>query len=299
MLKQRGRRNRSRPTAVGLVVIVAGMVPGIAPLWAGPKSADQIPRAVLVEEVRVSSEDGAGTVPSAGLSSSLLLSLGASDVVQEDSGHGSKDVLGTRDDESTQRWRLRLDYFQGTDNGFGSIFGGDLDTISQNGVAVHLGYLLKEDLWDLPLDLIVQGSVMWHDEKDWQNDFLHYTASLKAEWTSFPWNEHVQTRLGFATGWSYANKIPFAEVLNRDSTSSKHFLHYLEPSLSLNCGDLFRLIQLDRLFGDFDSSALDHCWLVGSIYHRSGAWGFYGEDNNGDDVGGASNFLAIGIQAEF
>jgi hypothetical protein len=201
--------------------------------------------------------------------------------------------------EASPRWRLRLDYFQGTDNGFGEIFIGDVATISQNGWALSLGYVLVERLWDLPLDLIVQGSVMYHDEKGFQDDFLQYTGSLKAEWTSFPWNDCLRTRIGFASGWSYASKIPAAEVINRESSSSKHLLHYLEPSLSLNGGDLFRLMQLDHILSGFNSSALDHTWIVGSIYHRSGAWGFYGKDNNGDEVNGASNYVAIGIQAEF
>jgi hypothetical protein len=177
--------------------------------------------------------------------------------------------------------------------------GGDINTIPQNGFALNVGYVLVEDLWDQPLDLILQGGVIWHDEKGYQGNFLQYTASVKFEWTSFRWDEHLRTRLGFATGWSYVDEIPFAEISNRGSTSSQHFLHYLEASLSLNFGDLYRLGQLDHVLRGFESSVLDDTWLVGSVFHRSGAWGFYGEDDNGDDIEGGSNFLAIGIQTEF
>ena len=200
--------------------------------------------------------------------------------------------------EETPRWRIRLDYFRGTSDGFGTLFTGKIDTVEQDGLSLGVGYVLVDRLWDLPFNIIVQGAVMWHDEKGYQDNFAQYTVSFKGEWTAFPWNNYLRTRLGFASGWSYASRIPFAEVENRDSKSSKHFLHYLEPSLSFNCGDLYRLLQLDHLFRN-DGMLLDNTWIVGSIPHRSGAWGTYGSDNEGDSISGASNYLAIGLQTEF
>ncbi len=200
--------------------------------------------------------------------------------------------------DETPRWRVRLDYFRGTSDGFGTLFTGKIDTVDQDGISLNVGYLLVDRLWDLPFNIIVQGAVMWHDEKGFQDNFAQYTVSFKGEWTAFPWNNYLRTRLGFASGWSYASRIPFAEVENRDSPSSKHFLHYLEPSLSFNCGDLYRLLQLDHLFNS-DGALLDNTWIVGSIPHRSGAWGTYGNDNEGDPISGASNYLSIGIQTEF
>ncbi|NNC89517.1 MAG: hypothetical protein HKN82_13760 [Akkermansiaceae bacterium] len=197
------------------------------------------------------------------------------------------------------RWRLRAEYFQSASNDIGNVFLGDASPIAQNGIAVGAGYVLAKDVCDLPLDLILQGTVMWHDEKGRQDNFLQYTASLRVEWTAFPWNSQLRTRMALASGLSYAEKIPFAEVVTRESRSSRHLLHYLEPSVSLNSGDLFRLMQLDRLFGGFDSSGMDQTWLVARILHRSGAWGTYGEDKLGNSISTGSNFLSLGLEMDF
>ena len=211
---------------------------------------------------------------------------------------GDKNPVLTTVEEDENLWRLRLHYFVGTENGFGSLALEDVETTSQDGLGLTLGRVLVRNYRNLPFNLLAQGGLMWHYENGAQNNFLQYTLALKGEWTRFPWHGHLRTTLGVACGVSYASRIPTAEVRNRDGDSSKHFLHYLEPSLSLNCGDLARLTRLATLFR-FDPGALDEVWLVGSIPHRSGMWGVYGDDQDGKPIRGGSNYLSLGIETEF
>lgn len=208
-------------------------------------------------------------------------------------------VLMDGNEVSAPRWRARLDYFHGGEQGTTGLVNGDFSLTGQNGLALQVGYVAVRDFGVLPLDLIVQSSLMWHNEKGAQPDFFQYTASIKLEWTAFPWNDHLRSRFGFATGISYAARVPYAEQVSRDDEPSRNLLHYLEPSLSVHTGDLCRLIGLDHLICGFDSRRLENIWLVGSISHRSGAWGVYGENGDGDVVSDGSNYYAVGIQVEF
>jgi len=195
------------------------------------------------------------------------------------------------------RWRFGLHYFQGTASGLGDIFTGDLDTIPQNGVRVTAALVLAENLWDWPVNVLAEGGVMWHNERSVQSDTFQYTLALRFEWTDFPWDCHLRTRLGFSTGLSYVDQIPVAEIRNRGTPSSKHLLHYLEFSIAFNCADLTRLTRLDAL--GVPAENLDNLWLFAGIPHRSGARGLYGEDNTGKSIAGGSNYLAIGLETEF
>ena len=197
------------------------------------------------------------------------------------------------------KWRFGIHYFQGTANDLGEVLTGQCDTISQNGIRLSAGVVLVEDLCDWPIDILARAGIMWHNEQSAQDDLLQYSLAIEFELKKFPWSDHLRTRAGFATGFSYAEHIPTAEILNRGSTSSKHLLHYLEIKLAFNCEDIFRLTRLDHLLTGIDPETMDNFWLVASVPHRSGAWGLYGNDRNGDAVTGGSNYLSIGIEGDF
>ncbi|WP_353415619.1 hypothetical protein [Haloferula helveola] len=217
------------------------------------------------------------------------------------SGSGSKavvpELVEEKPEDVEKRWRLGLQYFQGTSNSLGEIFTGDIDTLPQNGVRLSAALVLVEDLWDWPVNVLAEGGVMWHNEKSAQSDVFQYTMAVRFEWTEFPWSDSLRTRLGFSTGLSYADGIPVAEIQNRGTNSSKHLLHYLEFSLAFNCADLTRITRLDSL--GVSAASMEHLWLFAGIPHRSGAGGLYGSDNTGRSIRGGSNYLSIGIEVEF
>lgn len=199
------------------------------------------------------------------------------------------------DEEIERHWRVGIHYFKGTVNTFGQALTGDWDTISPDGVRVALGYIVIDNLWDYPIEVIIEGGLMWHNEKGAQDDVWQSTFGLKLAWTEFPWNEHVRTRIAFTEGVSYVSHIPETEKRNRETDTSAHFLNYLEPSIAFNCGDLYRFIgRSSRTTND-----LDRAWLMFSVPHRSGAWGTYGKDNDGEHIKGGSNYLAVGLEYEF
>jgi|GEM_PF-4881986 len=193
------------------------------------------------------------------------------------------------------RWRAGLHYFQGTTSDFGEVLTGQGDLISQNGVRASLGYVFIKQLWGYPIEVIGEGGLMWHNEQGAQSDVWQSTLAFKIAWTKFPWDEHLRTRLAAAEGFSYVSHIPQTEKLNRGSNTSKHFLNYLEASLAFNCGDIFRILS----FSHEETPELDRSWLMISVPHRSGAWGLYGRDNDGEAIKGGSSYLALGIEYEF
>lgn len=196
-------------------------------------------------------------------------------------------------------WRFGIHYFQGTANSLGDVFTGSYDVLAQNGLRFTAARVLTRDIWNTPIDVLLEGGIMWHDEKGKQDDTFQYTLGVKFEWDEFPWNDHLRTRIGFTTGLSYADQIPIAEQVNRGTTSSSHLLHYLDFSLAFNCGDISRLTRLEKLFPGGDARSIDNFWLTVGVPHRSGAWGTYGDDRTGEPITGGSNYLSIGIEADF
>jgi len=192
------------------------------------------------------------------------------------------------------RWRGGLHYFQGTTSDLGEVITGTGAMIAPNGVRASLGYVFAKELWGLPIEFLGEGGLMWHNEQDTQDDVWQSTLAIKLAWTEFPWDEHLRTRLAVAEGLSYVSHIPYTEKRNRGSDSSRHLLNYLELSVSFNCGDLYDLLPFDD-----SSDDLQRAWLVLSVPHRSGIWGVFGRDKNGDVIKGASNYVALGVEYEF
>jgi len=71
----------------------------------------------------------------------------------------------------------------------------------------------------------------------------------------------LQTRIGF--GLSYASRVPYVEQRDQDAKgqNTSKLLSYLDPSIEINMGDLFR------------SKKLEKTWLDVGVSHRSGAFG--------------------------
>jgi len=143
-------------------------------------------------------------------------------------------------------------------------------------IGFELGKPLIENIYDLPVDFVAKVGLIRHLEQGLQNDFNQYTLSIKAYYKKFPWSYKIPTRLGFANGLSYAERIPFVEreSLENRNRNTSHLLHHIDLSFDMNAGDLFH------------SNQLTDCYFGIGISHRSGIFGdvkFYGEVNGGSN----------------
>jgi outer membrane protein len=118
-------------------------------------------------------------------------------------------------------------------------------------------------------------------EDSWQID-----AYMKPYWYGFPWSDTVRTRIGFGIGLSYASRVPFVE--QRDQTAkgqnTSKLLNYLDPSIEINSGDLFRAPRLAQT------------WIGVGVSHRSGA---FGSSQLLGNVDGGSNYIYASVETSF
>ena len=150
---------------------------------------------------------------------------------------------------------------------------------------VELGRPLLEGANGWPLDFVGYVGVIHHDERGLQPDSWQVDGQIKALYYGFPWRERVKTRLGFGTGISYAQRVPFVEQrdqLRRGRSTSK-LLNYLDPSIDVNVGDIARSRALRDTFFGFGAS------------HRSG---IFGRSQLVGNVNGGSNYIYTYLEWE-
>jgi outer membrane protein len=108
-------------------------------------------------------------------------------------------------------------------------------------IGVHLGRPFLEKVNGWPLDFHGYVGLTYHDENGFQPDIIQVDAYMKAFYYGFPWSHRVNTRFGFGYGLSWANRVPYTEVVSqaaRDRPTSK-LLNYLDPTIDVNVGDIF------------------------------------------------------------
>ncbi len=106
-----------------------------------------------------------------------------------------------------------------------------------------------------------------------QQTHVEGDLALALRWDGFSWNDTVYTSAAFASGVSYASRLPSLE--EEISPPSQRLLHFL----------LFEL-EMARP-ADPDRS------VVLALHHRSSAYGLYGTEHGG------SNFVALGLRQRF
>jgi outer membrane protein len=107
-------------------------------------------------------------------------------------------------------------------------------------IGVHLGRPFLEKVNGWPLDFHGYVGLTYHDENGFQSDIIQVDAYMKAFYYGFPWSHRVNTRFGFGYGVSYANRVPYTEVVaqaERERPTSK-LLNYLDPTIDVNVGDI-------------------------------------------------------------
>jgi MipA family protein len=185
----------------------------------------------------------------------------------------------------------RLSYGQSSDCDLLPILGfGCTSTHTQDDtslVTLDVGQILVKRVNGWPLDIAGFIGFTRHLEDGLQPDFWQINAYFKPYYYFGPWwRDWLRTRLGFGAGISYASRVPFAEQRDqalRGRDTSKLLL-YLDPTIDINIGDLFR------------SRPLRETYVGIGVSHRSG---IFGSSRLFNSVDGGSNYIYAFIETAF
>jgi MipA family protein len=206
-------------------------------------------------------------------------------------------------DDELNRWSLRIVSGIATNSALEQIFEGRPERLHETKVSgVEVGRVLRREVNELPLEISANFGLLYHESDFDPSGVFQYNVYLKAEWTAFPWDDFLRTKIGLGEGLSYVNEITYSEEVRRMGKGSKKLLNYLDFSLSLNVADLGHLLMMDRLIGN-DLQVFDDTWFVANISHRSGGYGLFG-NSRGDDgnfypAAGGDNVITFGIKHRF
>jgi len=177
---------------------------------------------------------------------------------------------------------IKLLYGKSTDCNLMPIMGlscTSTSTIDQTRVyGIEIGRPFVRHLNGWPLDFVGYFGLLRHDERGLQPDSWQFNAYVKAYWYGFPWDGRVHTRLGFGTGLSYAQRIPYVEARDqaRRSRGTSRLLNYLDPSIDVSLGDIFGVRSMHETYFGF------------GVTHRSG---IFGSSQLFGNVDGGSNYI--------
>ncbi len=163
-------------------------------------------------------------------------------------------------------------------------------------LALDIGYLLKKDLLNIPLDFYIKGGIAKFSSEDlsqyqelnnfkdiYNNDIYEFTIYIKFYYNIKFLNNNI--RIGFGEGGSYVNNYLPSEVIEEqtedDNPKYSKYLNYLDISFDFDMGKLIKYKPLEETF------------IGWSIKHRSGIFGLI----NG--VSGGSNYNTLSIERNF
>jgi outer membrane protein len=181
-------------------------------------------------------------------------------------------------------YSLRIAHGKVTNSDFGEVLFLNVQSYPEDLKVTSLdaGYLLKNELFDLPLDLYVKGGLSYFDEAGLQDDVYEGTLYLKIYWNIDFLKNRV--RLGFGEGASYTSSVLYYEkqeaIQNNDNNSK--FLNYIDFSLDFDIG---RLVKYEPL---------KDTYLGVAVKHRSGIFGLI---NNVEK--GGSNYYTLSLEKNF
>jgi len=183
---------------------------------------------------------------------------------------------------------LRLAYGCTTETKFNAILRGSIDcgNIGTTVGSVFVGRKLTERLFGLPLEGWIHAGLARRWQKEFQDDFFEGVVAFKALYRRFPWSDTVETRIGIGHGLSYADRIPALEeqkASDRNRRTSR-LLNYLEFSLDVSVGDVFRSKRLESMFFGF------------AVHHRSGV---FASSDLFENTYGGSNVNMLYFEWEF
>ncbi|MDF1882367.1 hypothetical protein JHD49_00255 [Sulfurimonas sp. SAG-AH-194-C21] len=188
---------------------------------------------------------------------------------------------------ASDEYSLKTAYGQASKSSLGDIVSGDfysnktekdLSVISFDG-----GYLLKESLFDVPLDIYVKGGLSYFNENAASRDNVYEaTLYIKAYYNLDFLDNRI--RFGIGEGGSYTSGILFVEyeeALAKNDNNS-NFLNYLDISVDFDLGRLIRV------------KGMHNTYVGWALKHRSGIFGLI----NNVEAGG-SNYNTIYLEKNF
>ncbi len=177
---------------------------------------------------------------------------------------------------------IRLSQGRGNDSSLAQIFRGDInkDKADVNMTSIFYGHPLSDTLFGLPIELYLTPGIVHHYSSEAQGAATEFVLGFKIYYTvPLPW----RVRLGAAEGVSYIDSFSYYEEnsLITDNQKTSRFLNYVDLSLDLNLGDVFR------------SETIENLWFGYGIHHRSGIGG---NSSTFGNVSGGSNFNTLYLQ---
>ena len=154
------------------------------------------------------------------------------------------------------------------------------DPYNNQMTSLFYGLPVSDHIFGVHIPVYLTPGVVLHHESEVQDRIAECVLAMKFYYT-IKWP--IKWRLGFAEGISYVNEIPYVEQteMERKGYNPSRLLNYLDLSLDIELGDLFR------------SKKLKDLWLGYGIHHRSGIF------NSSSAFGrakGGSNFNSIYLQ---
>lgn len=177
----------------------------------------------------------------------------------------------------------RISQGMGTSSDFQNMLFGEFETVDGadvNMTSLFYGHPLSDTLFGAPWEVYLTPGMVYHYASDVQDASFEWILAFKAYYTfPLPW----RLRLGIAEGISYADSLTFYEKteLEEKQVRESKLLNYIDFSLDLNMGDVFK------------SDRLEDLWLGGAIHHRSG---IFGTSSAFGDVSGGTNFATLYLQ---
>ena len=181
-------------------------------------------------------------------------------------------------------YSFRVAYGEASTKNLGDIIIFDSDRHPDNLTVLSLdaGYLLKKDVYDLPLDVYVKGGISCFNEGNTtRKDVYEGTIYFKLYYNMDFLQNRV--RFGLGGGLSYTSRVlwsEYKEAMEDDDEYSK-FLNYLDISVDFDLGKLVKY------------KPLENTYIGWTLKHRSGILGLF----NG--VHGGSNYNTISIEKNF
>ena len=197
--------------------------------------------------------------------------------------------IGFYDAEPVQKDALQAKPFWqisqgwGTTSDFQTIPSGNFETESGADVSmtsIFYGHPLSDTLFNKPIEVYLTPGFVYHYGSDVQDTSYEGVLAVKMMYTfPTPW----RLRLGAAEGISYVSDANYYESssLAKKGENASRLMNYLNLSLDLNIGDVFK------------SDRLEDLWLGTGIHHRSGIYGTSSAFNN---ASGGSNFVTMYLQ---
>ena len=188
---------------------------------------------------------------------------------------------------AADEYSFRVAYGKASNSSLGDIISGDFYSNNHEKDLSVLGfdggYLLKESLFDWPLDIYVKGGLSSFDESGaGRNNVYEVTLYVKAYYNlDFLGN---RIRFGLGEGGSCTSGILFVEYeeAKEKNDNNSYFLNYIDVSADF---DLGRLIGYKQVHNTYIGWALKH---------RSGIFGLI----NGVETGG-SNYNTVYLEKNF